>query len=167
MSFSSQDPAQADHETAAVHRAPDVRDLDAALRAVIATTQSAREPELDETIEVVTRAASTIDELIERNRAITDAAVRSVEHYRLQLKETRAEAEALRAEVAQLQGERQSVLAAIEAHSSELEAELAETSRDLESANAWINHFRAHVGNLLGDAVAKLEDMKVEGLFEG
>lgn len=152
--------------------APDSLSLDAALRSVLDSTRPDGGSELDETMEVVSRAALTIDELVERNRAITEAAVRSVEHYRAQVKEARGETDALRLDmdalrkrVREAEAECERVKAAAAARAQEMEEELAAATRELDFANAWIVHFRGHVQHLLGDAEAKLEEAKGEGVF--
>ena len=158
---------------------PDLSALDAALRDVIAAARgdlSASPAPVDEleqeaeqihaTLDVVTRAASTIDQLVERNRALTDAAVRSVEFLRQDAAQARAEADALRAETEALREENEALKMAALAHADELEAELALRTRELEAARNWISDLRAHVETLLGNVETRLAETKVESLFE-
>ena len=123
------------------------------------------------TMDVVTRAANAIDELVQRNRSVTDAAVRSVEFFRKQALESAADIEMLReelrivreqAEDQRIQAEAQQVAA--EAHIRELERDLAAqktelTARaaELASAQDWIDEIRSQVASLLGDAETRLE----------
>jgi len=158
---------------------PDLSALDAALRDVIAAARTdllaspapidELEQEADQihaTIDVVTRAASTIDQLVERNRALTDAAVRSVDFLRQDAAQARAEADALRAEAEVLREENEALKVAALAHAEELEAELAARTRDLDAARCWIADLRAHVEALLGNVETRLAETKVESLFE-
>lgn len=158
---------------------PDLSALDAALRDVIAAARGELssspapvdelEPEAEQihaTLDVVTRAASTIDQLVERNRAVTDAAVRSVEFLRQDAAQARAEAEALRAETEALREENEALKAAALAHADELEAELAARMRELDAARNWIADLRAHVETLLGNVETRLAETKVDGFFE-
>ena len=157
---------------------PDLSALDAALRDVIAAARGdltaskgpidELEPEAEQihaTLDFVKRAASTIDQLVERNRALTDAAVRSVDFLRQDSEQARAEAEALRAEVETLREENEALKAAALAHADELEAELAARTRDLDAARCWIADLRSHVEALLGNVETRLADTKVESLF--
>ncbi len=151
---------------------PDMSALDAALRDVIAAARvelsvsPAPMDELDQeadrinaTLDTVTRAATTIDQLVERNRALTDAAVRSVDFLRQDAAQARAEADALRAE-------NEALKAAALAHADELEAELAARTRELDAARSWIADLRAHVETLLGNVETRLAETKVDSLFE-
>ena len=156
---------------------PDLRALDAALREVLrATPRVQQEPEaepvqnrqpleLDQTMDVVSRAASAIDELIERNRSITNAAVRSVEFLRAQAGEYRGEIERLHEELrlAKEQVELQRVAAL--AHAQELEDELAIRTEELETAQRWITQISTQVAHLLGDAETRLSETADEPLF--
>ena len=157
---------------------PDLSALDAALRDVIAAARgkpSARPTPIDElepeaeqihaTLDFVKRAATTIDQLVERNRSLTDAAVRSVDFLRQDAEQARAEAEALRAEAESLREENAALKAAALAHADELEAELAARTRDLDAARCWIADLRAHVEALLGNVETRLADTKPESLF--
>ena len=155
--------------------APDMRALDAALREVLAaapqSTQETPAPDddkplaLDQTMDVVTRAASTIDELIERNRSITNAAVRSVEFFRAQAGEYRSEAERLREEVRLLKEQSEAQRVAALAQTQELEAELAARTAELDKAQAWIGEIRSQVESLLGGAETRLSETTDENLF--
>lgn len=156
---------------------PDMRALDAALREVLnAAPQSDQDPQppehpeektlaLDQTMDVVTRAASTIDELIERNRSITNAAVRSVEFFRAQAGEYRSEAERLREELRVLKEQSDNQRIASLAQAQELETELASRTAELDEAKAWIDEFRAQVHSLLGDAETRLAEASDDKLF--
>ena len=158
---------------------PDMSALDAALRDVIAAARvelsvsPAPMDELDQeadrinaTLDTVTRAATTIDQLVERNRALTDAAVRSVDFLRQDAAQARAEADALRAETEALREENEALKAAALAHADELEAELAARTRELDAARSWIADLRAHVETLLGNVETRLAETKVDSLFE-
>src|SRR6476620_2005432 len=112
-----------------------MRALDAALREVLKTAPQEPQPTtpehnesplaLDETMDVVSRAATIIDELVERNRSITNAAVRSVEFFRAQATEARAEADRLREELRVLKEQSDAQRIAALAQAREFEAELA------------------------------------------
>lgn len=156
--------------------APDMRALDAALREVLAAAPQAMQetpaPDdedkplaLDQTMDVVTRAASTIDELIERNRSITNAAVRSVEFFRAQAGEYRSEAERLREELRLLKEQSDAQRVAALAETQELEAELAARTAELDKAQAWIGEIRSQVESLLGGAETRLSETTDENLF--
>jgi hypothetical protein len=174
---------------------PDMRALDAALREVLnATPQERRAPHdaaqhevahyeaaqqgvsddeddrplaLEETMDVVSRAASAIDELVERNRSITNAAVRSVEFFRAQASEARAEADRLREELRVLKSQSEAQRVAALAQAQELEAELAARTIELEKANTWIGEIRSQVESLLGNAETRLADTTADSLFAG
>lgn len=164
--------------------------LDEALREVIAAARNEQEQEqeqgqeqepshiaqaqpdaLDESnafqdsVDIVQRAAKTIDQLIERNRAVTDAAVRSVEHFRQEAAHAQAEAEHLRAEMQALREENEALKAASLAHAEELEAELAYKNQEIAAARAWIESIRSHIEDLLGNAQARLDEAAPEHLF--
>ena len=158
---------------------PDLSALDAALRDVIAAARSEAPSqqapvddldfdagEIQATLDVVTRAATTIDQLVERNRALTDAAVRSVDYLRQEAKQARAEAEAYRAEAEALREENEALKAAALAHADELEAELDARTRELEAARLWMADLRAHVEALLGNVETHLAETKIETFFE-
>jgi hypothetical protein len=167
---------------------PDLSALDAALREVIAAArieaqqtaihiqapdqnhEPADVPEEDAgdlpgTLDVITRASKTIDLLIERNRALTDATVRSVDFLRKDAAEARAEAEALRAEAELLRDENEALKAAALAHAEELEAELAARTYELELTRAKMTELCAHVATLLGNVETRLGDDKTDALF--
>ena len=157
---------------------PDFSALDAALREVIAAA-CAETPdpapldvpdedggELHATLDVVTRAAKTIDQLIERNRALTDAAVRSVEFLRHDAAEARAQADALRAEAELLREENEALKAAALAHAEELEAELEARTRELDATRIKMAELCSHVATLLGNVETRLADTKGDSLFE-
>jgi hypothetical protein len=155
---------------------PDMRALDAALREVLKTApqepQSNPQPQienplaLDETMDVVSRAATIIDELVERNRSITNAAVRSVEFFRAQANEARAEADRLREELRVLKEQSDAQRVAALAQASEFEAELAARTADLGKAEIWIGEIRSQVEALLGDAEMRLSETVDESIFK-
>jgi hypothetical protein len=131
---------------------------------------------LDETIDVVTRAANAIDELVLRNRSVTDAAVRSVEFYRKQAAESAADAEMLREELRIVRAQAEAQLVAAEAQRLELETELAAQTADfkaecaaraaeLASAQDWIDEIRSQVESLLGDAQTRLDSTSNGDMF--
>ena len=158
---------------------PDLSALDAALRDVIAAARSApqtapqpaHEAPLDQpgeesgdlqaTLQAVSRAATTIDQLVERNRAVTDAAVRSVEFFRQEAEQARAEADQLRAEMEAMREENEALKAAALAHAEELELELAARTHELAAAQAWIADIRTHVETLLGNVETRLAETKI------
>ena len=175
MSFAKQPRPDADHE----RPVPDLSALDAALRDVIAAAREGAMPtdapldlpeteaeEIRATLEAVSRAASTIDQLVDRNRALTDAAVRSVEYFRQEAAQARAEADVLRAEAEALREENEALKAAAIAHADELELELAARTRDLESARRWMSDLRAHVEALLGNVETRLAETKYDHFFD-
>jgi chromosome segregation ATPase len=131
------------------------------------------------TMDVVTRAANAIDELVLRNHSVTDAAVRSVEFFRKKAVESAADVEMLREElrIVRAQADAQRVaaetqLVAAEAHIRELEteiatqsAELAAREAELASAQDWIDDIRAQVASLLGDAQTRLDSTSNGDVF--
>ena len=154
---------------------PDMRALDAALREVLKTApqepqasaqhQSESPLALDETMDVVSRAATIIDELVERNRSITNAAVRSVEFFRAQATEARAEADRLREELRIIKEQSDAQRIAALAQAREFEAELAARTADLGKAEVWIGEIRSQVEALLGDAETRLSETADESIF--
>ncbi len=154
---------------------PDMRALDAALREVLKTAPQEPQPTtqehnesplaLDETMDVVSRAATIIDELVERNRSITNAAVRSVEFFRAQATEARAEADRLREELRVLKEQSDAQRIAALAQAREFEAELAARTADLGKAEVWIGEIRSQVEALLGDAETRLGETADESIF--
>ncbi len=158
---------------------PDLSALDSALREVIAAAQIERSPaaapidvleddtgEMSATLDVVARAASTVDQLVERHRSLTDAAVRSVDYFRTEAEQARAETEQLRAEMNVLREENEALKVAALAYADELEAELAARTHELDVARSWIADIRGHVETLLGNVETRLSETKAQGLFE-
>ncbi|MDB5544096.1 MAG: hypothetical protein JWO64_1245 [Hyphomicrobiales bacterium] len=155
---------------------PDMRALDAALREVLKTAPHEPQPTpqehnesplaLDQTMDVVSRAATIIDELVERNRSITNAAVRSVEFFRAQATEARAEADRLREELRVLKEQSDAQRIAALAQAREFEAELASRTADLGKAEVWIGEIRSQVEALLGDAETRLSETADESIFK-
>ncbi len=157
---------------------PDLQALDEALREVIVAARDqktqatpeqlddvAQDGDLSDTMDVVMRAAKTIDHLIERNRAVTDAAVRSVEFLRQETAQARAEADQLRAEMEALRAETDALKSAALAHAEELEAELAFKDQELKAAHSWIENIRGQVESLLGNVETRLDEAAPEHLF--
>jgi chromosome segregation ATPase len=157
---------------------PDFSALDAALREVIAAARIEHQApptpvdvpdedagDLHATLDVVSRAATTIDQLIERNRALTEATVRSVDFLRKDAAEARAEAEALRTEAAALREENEAIKAAALAHADELEAELDALTQELERTRAKMADLCAHVATLLGNVETRLGETKADHLL--
>lgn len=122
---------------------------------------------LDETMDVVTRAANAIDELVQRNRSITDAAVRSVEFFRKQAGDAVAEAEMLREELRIVREQAEAQSAAAQAQTQELETELASRTAELALAQTWIDEIRSQVDTLLGDAQTRLASTTAGDVFGG
>lgn len=120
---------------------------------------------VEASIDTLARASSAIDELIERNRTITDAAVRSVEHFRARAREAEAERlrlqeeiETLRVEREILRAEREAMRVAADALRADCEAEIESQRRELELTHANIQRFNTQMADLLGAAEQSLSD---------
>jgi len=142
----------------------------------VGAAMSAHSLPLHETMDVVTRAASAIDELVQRNRSITDAAVRSVEFFRKQAVESAAEVEMLREELRIVREQAEARRIASEVERRELEAELSAQAAhfraeatahaaELAAAEDWIDEIRSQVSNLLGNAQTRLEGTSNGDMF--
>jgi len=138
-------------------------------RAIAATAEAQDEwsapAQVEKSLEILVRAAAAVDELIARNRAITDAAMRSIEHFRHKLRAAEQtnhllqnEIEALKAERQALRKERESMRMAAEALRAECEAEIESHRRELERAQANIRRFNSQMADLLGAAERKLAE---------
>lgn len=121
--------------------------------------------QVEKSLDILVRAAAAVDELIARNRAITDAAMRSIEHFRHKLRaaeqtnhQQQNEIEALKAERQALRAEREAMRVAAEALRAECEAEIESHRRELERAQANIRRFNAQMADLLGAAERKLAE---------
>jgi len=138
-------------------------------RAIAATAEAQDEwsapAQVEKSLDILVRAAAAVDELIARNRAITDAAMRSIEHFRHKLRAAEQtnhllqnEIEALKAERQALRKERESMRMAAEALRAECEAEIESHRRELERAQANIRRFNSQMADLLGAAERKLAE---------
>lgn len=131
--------------------------LNKALRSIVNPSRATATANLENVVQLVAQAASTIDEMVKRNNAVVSAASRSVARFRNEAEASKDEAEQLRIDVKALQRENDALATAGLARARELEAELATKIEELDLANLWIAHFHSYVTNLLVDVPKKLE----------
>jgi chromosome segregation ATPase len=135
-----------------------------ALRSVLNRGKPSYDADLQRALDIVAKAAHTIDEMATRSKASEEAAARSIAECKSQRDAAQHDAECFRVKIDTLKQRNEKLAFEAERRVSELEEKLdadhqmlEERTNELDIAKQWIAHFQAQVTNLLVDAPMKLE----------
>jgi len=122
--------------------------------------------ELQQTTEIVTRAADTIAEMSRRNKIIESEARKQVEHFKAESDAAHQRCAELQAKVESLQGRMDEMASEFQGRVLELQGKLTACRSDLEVktrdadlARQWLVYLSNEVTQRLGDAPARLDDL--------
>jgi uncharacterized coiled-coil DUF342 family protein len=122
--------------------------------------------ELQQTTEIVTRAADTIAEMARRNKIIETEARKQVEHYKAEADvahqrcaELQAKVESLQARMDEMASEFQGRVLELQGKLTACRSDLEVKTRDADLARQWLVYLSNEVMQRLGDAPAKLDDL--------
>jgi len=122
--------------------------------------------ELQQTTEIVTRAADTIAEMARRNKIIESEARKQVEHFKAEADsahqrcaELQAKVETLQARMDEMASEFQGRVLELQGKLTACRSDLETKTRDADLARQWLVYLSNEVMQRLGDAPAKLDDL--------
>ena len=122
--------------------------------------------DLQQTTEIVTRAADTIAEMARRNKIIETEARKQVEHYKLEADsahqrcaELQAKVESLQARMDEMASEFQGRVLELQGKLTACRSDLDVKTRDADLARQWLVYLSNEVMQRLGDAPAKLDEL--------
>jgi chromosome segregation ATPase len=122
--------------------------------------------ELQQTTEIVTRAADTISEMARRNKIIEGEARKQVEHYKSEADsahqrcaELQAKVESLQARMDEMASEFQGRVLELQGKLTACRSDLEVKTRDADLARQWLVYLSNEVMQRLGDAPARLDDL--------
>jgi chromosome segregation ATPase len=122
--------------------------------------------DLQQTTEIVTRAADTIAEMARRNKIIENEARKQVEHFKLEADSAHQRCAELQAKVESLQSRMDEMASEFQGRVLELQGKLTACRSDLEVktrdadlARQWLVYLSNEVMQRLGDAPAKLDEL--------
>ena len=130
------------------------------------TRPSISDRDLQQTTEIVTRAADTIAEMGRRNKIIESEARKQVEHYKSEADTAHQRCAELQAKVESLQARMDELASEFQGRGVELQGKLTACRSDLEVktrdadlARQWLVYLSNEVTQRLGDAPARLDDL--------
>ena len=122
--------------------------------------------ELQQTTEIVTRAADTISEMARRNKMIENEARKQVEHFKSEsdaahqrCAELQAKVESLQARMDEMASEFQGRVLELQGKLTACRSDLEVKTRDADLARQWLVYLSNEVMQRLGDAPAKLDEL--------
>lgn len=125
--------------------------------------------ELQQTTDIVTRAADTISEMVRRNKAIEAEARKVVEKHKaeadaahLRAAELQAKVDSLQARLDEMASEFQGRVLELQGKLTSCRADLDLKTRDAELARQWLVYLSTEIMDRLGDAPLKLDELAGE-----
>jgi hypothetical protein len=125
--------------------------------------------ELQQTTDIVSRAADTIAEMARRNKVIEAEARKAIETHKAEADEAHQRAAELQARVDSLQARMDEMAAEFQGRVLELQGKLASSraelelkARDAELARQWLVYLSTEIMERLGDAPMKLDELARE-----
>jgi hypothetical protein len=139
------------------------------LKRAVETRQLISDRELQQTTDVVTRAADTIAEMARRNKVIEQEARKVIEKHKaeadaahLRAAELQAKVDALQARMDDMASEFQGRVLELQGKLTSCRADLDLKTRDAELARQWLVYLSTEIMDRLGDAPLKLDELARE-----
>ena len=125
--------------------------------------------DLQQTTDIVTRAADTIAEMARRNKVIEAEARKAIDKHRaeadaahLRAAELQAKVDSLQARMDEMAGEFQGRVLELQGKLTSCRADLDLKTRDAELARQWLVYISTEIMDRLGDAPLKLDELARE-----
>jgi chromosome segregation ATPase len=125
--------------------------------------------DLKQTTDIVSRTADAISEMARRNEAIETEARKVIERHKQEAEAAKSRAAELQATVDSLQARMDEMAADFQGRVAELQGKLTTCrsdlelkTRDAELARQWLVYLSTEIGQRLGDAPHKLEELAAE-----
>ncbi len=122
--------------------------------------------ELQQTTDIVSRAADTITEMLRRNKIIETEARKQIEHYKSEADTAHQRCAELQAKVDSLQARMDDMASEFQGRVLELQgkltacrADLDAKTRDADLARQWLVYLSTEIMDRLGDAPNKLDEL--------
>jgi hypothetical protein len=139
-------------------------DFPAALRGILSGSTANTNTDIEDALNIVKKAANTIDLLVAREKEFESNAAAMVEQYKSEAVIARSKLLNLCLQFKKFTAEAESEMVIAKGRICDLEAQIKSLRRELETSNnhhqSWL-HFRSQVTALLADAPAKLEESRI------